>query len=217
MWTDQKLQTVSINTGLKYFRVRCKDNTVNSDDDQMIERLLQRAKEREEESIDRDELIKEKEGPGEESPWLARTGWKRMFMGRNMQEMVRHTVTEDNLEPELAAIKKGVDRVIERCMKSVQDLDVRDWNEVRFWLRSHKNGVPHEKPFRRPLTKLEKYKRIWTRLIVFCWRTFEMEDVGAEFLDRQRNEIRRLRESICLDSVHYARRNSNAILSGGAR
>jgi hypothetical protein len=94
MWTDQKLQTVSINTGLKYFRVRCKDNTINSDDDQMIERLLQRAKERENDSINRDELIKEKEGPGEESPWLARTGWKRMFMGRNMQEMVKYTVTE---------------------------------------------------------------------------------------------------------------------------
>ena len=62
-------------------------------------------------------------------------------------------------------------------------------------------GQPHEKPLRQPVTELNKYKKVWTRLIIFCWRTFELEDVGGEFLDCQRDGIRQLMDAICLQSA----------------
>jgi hypothetical protein len=200
MWSEQKLQTLSTNIDRKYFGVRCVDTPMKSDDDQSMERILQRAKEEERELMDGDELIERDTGRSEESPWLTRTGWKDMFIGRNMKEMLRYIDLENDLEPEMSEVRKGVDRVVDRCMQSVRDLDARGWNEIRFWMRSHKVGVPHEKPFRRPSTELEKYKRIWTRLIFFCWRTFEIEDTGAQFLECQSDEIRKLRESVCLHS-----------------
>jgi hypothetical protein len=67
---------------------------------------------------------------------------------------------DDGLEPELIEVKKSVARVIDSCMASVEDLDGRGWNEIRFWLRSHQEGQPHEKPLRKPVTELNKYKKV---------------------------------------------------------
>jgi hypothetical protein len=117
MWTEQKLQTLSTGLDLKYFRVRCEDNTLTNGDDQAMERILQRAKKEEErESMDGDELIEGDRRGAEESPWLTRTGWKDMFIGRNMKEMLRYIDLENDLEPKMSEVRKGVDRVIDRCV-----------------------------------------------------------------------------------------------------
>jgi hypothetical protein len=108
---------------------------------------------------------------------------------------------DEELEPELIEVKKSVEWVIDSCMMSVEDLDGRGWNEIRLWLRSHREGQPHEKPLRKPVTELNKYKKVWSRLIIFCWRTFELEDMGGEFLDCQRDGIRQLMDAICLQSA----------------
>src|SRR5438552_15437 len=101
MWTDQKLQRLSMNVGLNYFRVKDQDNVSRTDEDQVIERLLQIAKEAERKAMDSDELDEEDERHVEESPWLNRTGWKEMFVGKNMKEMLKYIDTENDLEPEL--------------------------------------------------------------------------------------------------------------------
>jgi hypothetical protein len=168
MWRQQGLQTFYISTDRKYFRVKTKDMepAVQS----MVASILTKAKVDDDVSAKAKGNIKGNEGRGENSPWLERTGWKRMFAGKDMENLASHVNVDVGLEVELIEVKESVNRMIDYCMASVHDLDTRGWNEIKFRLRSHQDGRPHEKPFRRPATELDKYKKVWTRLILFCWR-----------------------------------------------
>src|SRR5271154_6811480 len=153
--------------GDKYFRVKVDGE--RSRIESVLESILKKAKIEDKSVRQRADLVEKNEGRGENSPWLERTGWKRVFAGKDMKDLTGYVNIDDGLEPELIEVRKSVERVIEYCMASVEDLDGRGWNEIRFWLRSHQEGQSHEKPFRRPVTELNKYKKIWTRLIIFCW------------------------------------------------
>ena len=183
----------------KYFcvKVECEEWTVES----VMESVLKKTRDVDEERAKSNAVVVKNEGRGENSPWLERTGWKRMFAGKDMKDLTSYVDINEGLEPELIEVKKSVEWVIDSCMASVEDLDGRGWNEIRFWLRSHQEGQPYEKPLRKPVTELNKYKKVWTRLMIFCWRTFELDEVGAEFLDCQRDGIRQFMDAICLQSV----------------
>src|SRR4030095_14276150 len=103
-------------------------------------------------------------------------------------------------ESELEIVKTSVSRMIKNCLESVQDLDIRGWNEIRFWLRSHERYSPSTRPFRKYYVQLEKYSKIWTQLILFCWRTFERDDTGVEFLKEQKRSLALLRDVVCLQN-----------------
>jgi hypothetical protein len=133
-----------------------------------LESILKKTREVDEGWAKLNDVVVKNEGRGENSPWLERTGWKRMFAGKDMKDLTSYVDTNEGLEPELIEVKKSVERMIDSCMASVDDLDGRGWNEIRFWLRSHQEGQPHEKPLRKPVTELNKYKKVWTRLIIFC-------------------------------------------------
>ena len=148
--------------------------------------MLESAKLKDKElQLERD-MMKEDKGKTENSPWLGRTDWKEMFLGRDMKRLVGFTNKDIASEPELQSVKDSVHRVIEKGLESVRDLDTRGWNEVRFWLRSHQREKPHGKPFRKHYVKTKDYSNVWMQLILFCWRTFELKDSGAEFLSEQR-------------------------------
>jgi hypothetical protein len=189
------LQTFQINTGLRYFcvRRRLERDGLHSD----VDRILTLARELDDDHARLDHTVQEKGGRGENSPWLSRTGWKSMFAGKDMTKLVEYMNAKEGMETELIEVKRSVERMIDNCMVGVEDLDVRGWSELRFWLRSHHPSAPHEKPLRKPETELKKYKDIWTRLILFCWRVFEIDEPGVEFLDCQRDAIVRLRDAIC--------------------
>jgi hypothetical protein len=199
MWREQDLQTFYVNKECKYFRVKVRRD--GRPVEAVVELILEKTRKVDEDRAKSNHTIEKNEGRGENSPWLERTGWKRMFAGKDMKNLSGYVNIDEGLEPELIEVKKSVERVIDSCMASVDDLDGRGWNEIRFWLRSHQEGQPHEKPLRKPVTELNKYKKVWTRLITFCWRTFELDEVGAEFLDCQRDGIRQLMDAICLQSA----------------
>jgi hypothetical protein len=91
------------------------------------------------------DVVEKDKGRGENSPWLVRTGWKRMFVGKDMKNLTSYVNIEDGLEPELIEVRKSVERMIDSCMASVEDLDMQGWNKIRFWLMSYAEGQPHEK------------------------------------------------------------------------
>jgi hypothetical protein len=167
----------------------------------LLNQMLESAKLKDEElRLERD-VVKEDRGKTENSPWLGRTDWKSMFLGRDMKRLVGFTNKDVVLEPELQLVKDSVHRVIEKGLEGVKDLDVRGWNEIRFWLRSHEKDKPHGKPFRKYYVKVKDYADVWMQLILFCWRTFELEDSGAEFLPKQRKCLIKLRDMVCLQDV----------------
>jgi len=199
IWQEQNLQSFYIAKHLKYFPIREKMDGYLDDPD--IDWLLRKGLGVDEERSKLDHIVKQNEGRGENSPWLSRTGWKSMFMGRDMAKLIEYTNGDDVTDTELFEVKKSVERMIDSCMYRVEDLDTRGWTELRFWLRSYSPSAPHEKPFRKPVTELKKYKDIWARLILFCCRVSEMDEVGAEFLDCQRGIISKLQDAISNEGV----------------
>ncbi len=119
-----------------------------------------------------------------------------------MKRLVGFINKEVALEPELQLVKDSVHWVIEKGLEGVKDLDARGWNEIRFWLQSHQKDKPDGKPFRKYYVKMKDYADVWMQLILFCWRTFELEDSGAEFLPKQRKCLIKVRDMICLQDVN---------------
>ena len=112
-----------------------------------------------------------------------------MFIGQNMKGLYKLTSMKVNAEPELALVKSSISRVIECCLNGVNDLDIREWNEIQFWLRSHEKDKPSFKPFCKFYVKLNTYVDIWTQFILFYWISFENDDMGAEYLPEQREYL----------------------------
>ena len=73
-----------------------------------------------------------------------------------------------SLESALQLVKNGVHRVIKKGLEDVKDLNVRGWNEIRFWLRSHEKDKSHGKSFRKYYVRIKDYADVWTQLILFC-------------------------------------------------
>src|SRR5208282_5560275 len=114
-----------------------------------LNQILESAKLKDEELRLEKDIVKKDKGKMENSPWLDKTDWKSMFLGRDMKRLVGFINKDIALEPELQLVKHSVHRVIEKGLEGVRDLHIRGWNEIRFWLRSHEKDKPHEKPFRK--------------------------------------------------------------------
>jgi len=196
------IQTFFQGRDTKYFAVINDHPPLNNSDKiNLLNQMLESAKLKDKELRSERDIVKEDKGKTENSPWLGRTNWKNMFLGRDMRRLVGFANKDVSLEPQLELVKKSVHRVIENCLKGVQDLDVRGWDEIRFWLRSHKKDGPHGKPFRKYYERLKSYADVWMQLVLFCWRTFELKDSGAGFLPGQRECLIKLRDVVCLQDV----------------
>lgn len=202
-WKSQTIQTFFPNIDTKFFAVIDNNPPPSSNFEKMklLNQMLESAKLKDKELRLEKDVVKEDKGKTENSPWLDRTDWKSMFLGRDMKRLVGYTNKDVALEPELQLVKDSVHRVIEKGLKGVKDLDARGWNEIRFWLRSHQKDKPHGKPFRKYYVKTKDYANVWMQLILFCWRTFELPDSGAEFLPEQRECLIQLRDIVCLQDV----------------
>jgi hypothetical protein len=84
-----------------------------------------------------------------------------------MKHLVGFIDKDITLKPELQLIKDSVHQVIEKGLEDVKDLDIRGWNEIRFWLRNHENDKSHEKSFRKYYIKIKNYADVWMQLILF--------------------------------------------------
>ena len=157
-WRPQAMQTFFQNRDIKYFAViESNPPRNNSDKMNLLNQMLESAKLKDKEAQLERDIIREESGKTENSPWLDRTDWKRMFpVGCDMKRLIGFANKDVALEPELERVKTSVHRMIENCLESVKDLDDRGWNELRFWLRSHQKDKPDEKPFRKYYVKIKE-------------------------------------------------------------
>jgi hypothetical protein len=88
----------------------------------IMELVLKKTREVDEDRVESNHKVKRNEGRGENSPWLERMGWKRSFVGKYMKDLMSYVNIDQGLEPELIEVKKSVERVIDSCMVSVEDL-----------------------------------------------------------------------------------------------
>jgi len=91
-WVSQSVQTIFAQPNVKYFPVRkVATKPVTSDRlDDLISDILTTAKQRDEERHLERHRINNNEST-KDTPWLNRTGWKRMFADRDMKMLVEKT------------------------------------------------------------------------------------------------------------------------------
>jgi hypothetical protein len=205
IWVSQPVQTFFPSTQRKYFPVIPPESRVqgpNTSNIDLVNELLSTARIQDNQTQLNIDIIQNDSGKTENSPWLTRTNWKRMFKGRNMKSLVNQANKDTEEDNTMKSVSQSIHRVIEKCIESIRDLDRRGWNEIRFWLRSTEKGKSHSKPFHKELTDLKKYVDIWVELILFCLRTFESVESGAEFLPNQVNALHNLRATINTEEVN---------------
>jgi len=198
IWTSQPVQTFFAGYYRKYFLVTPSTSIIRNPNLKvdLINNMLSIARVKDDEAQLNIDTIQNDAGKTENSPWLTRTDWKRMFKGRDMKSLVNQASKDTGEDNTMKSISRGIHRVIEKCIESIRDLDRRGWNEIRFWLRSTEKGKCHSKPFHKELTDLKKYADAWVGLILFCLRTFESEESGAEFLPKQVNALINLQANV---------------------
>lgn len=91
-WVSQSVQTIFPHPNINYFPIRkVGTNPVTSDRlDDLISDMLTTAKQRDEDRHLERHRINNNEST-KDTPWLNRTGWKRMFADRDMKMLVEKT------------------------------------------------------------------------------------------------------------------------------
>ena len=91
-WVPQQIQTIFVQPNIKYFPVRTTSiNPVTSDqlNDLISDMLMMQAQRDEDRHLERHRINNNEST--KDTPWLNRTGWKRMFADRDMKMLVEKT------------------------------------------------------------------------------------------------------------------------------
>jgi hypothetical protein len=172
----------------------------------LIENLLKEATEREVEHQQKLNHISDNQLLITETPWLRRTGWRRRFTDKDMEEL--NKLTEKPTGGILMEVWQSAGRTIQKCFDGVLDCHNRGWTLIPFWLASSDTSKPDTIPFRMYFAQetIDRYTTYWQRFIIFCLRSFENQENGVEFTREQKNKIEELQrvlrsEIIITDSV----------------
>lgn len=112
----------------------------------------------------------------EMDPWLRYTGWNAVL------EQSRHGIVKthefvrepDEDEPELERLLQAWQRILERCLDSLANMDHKD---ALKWWASPKNEVASQFPFElhQNAQSVDKCSKVWQQFICYAMRTAPME------------------------------------------
>ena len=160
-----------------------------------LKRVLEAAKVDDGNALIRDNVIRSNPNVRtERNRWLNQTEWLEMFLDKDIKILMDHAsgIIRDPIEQGIVA---SVKRVIDDSLAGVKDLQKRGWGRIRFWLRSVAGDKPHTKPFRMYYSDLRRYISYWTRLMLFCRRTYKIED-GVQLDIKQAGILQRLEKAV---------------------
>jgi len=138
------------------------------------------------------------------TPWLRRTGWVKIFMGKDMKMLSNLALKPTAGEAALSRIWDATGRIVEDCYTGVKDCWDRGWTLIPFWLISAHKTDDSSKPFRMHFadSTIIRYASYWQRFLMFCLRSLEdPERFGVEFTDAQLNGLYELQATVELEQV----------------
>jgi hypothetical protein len=126
-------------------------------------------------------LITANKGRGEHRPWLNMVGWKAIFDEQDMSTLV--SWINKNLEnPTLKEIGPSVKRLALAYSNHVARLRVTGSGAILYWLESTVVEKDLQSAFTITQYKtIRQYAEKWRNLILFCWRSFDIEDINTRF------------------------------------
>ncbi|KAI9763633.1 MAG: hypothetical protein M1840_000347 [Geoglossum simile] len=129
--------------------------------------------------------------------WLIRTGWQRLFAGRNMQTISDYRLPPTHNEYDLIWVCQIFDQVILRAMHTVQDTP----REILRWVMSPKLEEIHVRPFSilEGEGTVDGYIGFWRSFLCYCFRTIQLpideqrEQHGIQYTAKQTETLHRIR------------------------
>jgi len=148
---------------------------------QRIQALLARTKAKEQERESARHIMDDEINKVDQLPWMRATNWMKMFIGRDMEALVKGCEKPTN-DVFLSQIWKATMNLVEgRCMKGIIDCHERgwQWKALLQWLQSADSKSASATPFSRYIDQgtVHRYASLWAGLIVLCVRSFEERDI----------------------------------------
>jgi hypothetical protein len=166
------VQTFYAGSHRKYFPVDV-DTHVTMEN---VEELLGMAKLKDIERKSARDIVDTEQHKVDNTPWLRRTLWPRMFSGKDMKELVGG-ISKPRVEEILLlrAWNSTLRLVSVRGMEGVKDCSTRGWMKLLFWLNSTDVTKANSKPFSQhyDTDTLKRYSTYWAQLVCLCLRSTE--------------------------------------------
>jgi len=165
-----------------------------------IEELIDIAKQKDGERNSARDIVDTEQHKVDNTPWLRRTLWPRMFSGKDMKEMVVGISKPKTDEIILSRAWNSALRLIcVRGMNGVADCSTRGWMKLLFWLNSTDPTKAKSSPFQLHYDKdtLKTYATYWAQVICLCLRsTEELNIFDVPLTPEPRQIVDELRQSL---------------------
>jgi len=163
-----------------------------------IEELLLVAKRKDGERNSTRDVLETEQHKVDNTPWLRRTLWPRMFTGKDMKELVSGISKPRTEDVILTRAWDSVMRVIcIRGMDGVKDCSTRGWTKLLHWLNSTDVRKSHSKPFSQHYEDgtPKRYATYWAQLVCLCLRSIENSEIfDVPLTNEQRQSVDKLRQ-----------------------
>jgi len=178
-----------------------RDTLSTSESQLLLEQLKQ---EYQQYHIDREQRrlqLADKIPPTEHDSWLNFTKWNTVLKAskHDLQKTYQFRRKPDESELELERVLEAWDRIVNRCLDTLEDVDNTD---LLKWMQSPRQEEPANRPFRLPQSgyTLVKYSGLWEHFLCYIFRTApehewdEATETGVWFTRDQRQSIRKMRD-----------------------
>jgi len=176
-WRKCQLQTWFPSQDKKYFKVIDKAPRLTVTELRLDDLLITQ---KEKEAVEEKEMmiVSQEQDKRERTPWLNKTGWLEVFVGKDMDTLAKSVKKPSKLDVELWLVYQRTEAVLRRCIKGVKDCRRREWTIILRWLNGVELGKPDVRPFtvQHEVNTIGRYLRNWQYLICFCVRAFQAED-----------------------------------------
>ncbi|KAH0565678.1 hypothetical protein GP486_000934 [Trichoglossum hirsutum] len=197
-WTTVWCQRFFTGVGRHFFQVQQTNQSDESwtDTSTQLRQLVYRQLEQKERTVQKKrQLIRDAEDSTEVSPWLERTQWIRHLEGQDRAAIAQLVKPADTEELEFQEMEKSVKRLVEKARQTILQKKVSTFTLHR--VQSFQTGQDAEKPFHvnMDLDTLERYQRVWMRLLVYVLRTVDLDSRLYQLTQDQQS---------CIQSVKLA-------------
>jgi hypothetical protein len=176
--------------------------------DVLIEQLLDRAEELENEAERHIYEIHDRGILEELTPWMRRTGWIARFDGRNMKvlnDLLSEPKRNMENQAKLRSVWESVERVMKQCWDSVNDCWNRDWKLILYWLASDSKTEADAMPFSIYMDRKtrKRYTEYWQQFMMFVLRGLDdaNHQYGIEYTELQKRALDEINKELQKDHI----------------
>ncbi|KAH0548600.1 hypothetical protein GP486_007856 [Trichoglossum hirsutum] len=192
-WRAVWCQQFFTGVGRHFFEVRQTSQRSTQQSADTTTRLLQlvhRQLDQKEKIIEeKRQAIRDSDDLTEVSSWLDRTQWIRHLKGQDKATMVKLVNPARDEEMELQYVEKSLKRLVEKARQTILQKKISTFTLHR--VQSFHAGEDSHKPFHVNLgiDTIERYQRIWSRLLIYMLRTAESETRLYQLTEDQQQQI----------------------------